>query len=93
MPQIWVAIKPIRFGVFLAHTPGDVVPDTNVAKHKWDEKGLVAQMTIPDVSTPTTPGQPPRFLASSSIARIEYVTKAAYDALPVKDETTLYITY
>lgn len=40
----WVAVQPIRHGSALAYLPGDPVPASNVARHKYDEVGLVEKV-------------------------------------------------
>lgn len=40
----WVAIQPIRHGTALAYLPGDPVPASNVARHKYDETDLVEKV-------------------------------------------------
>lgn len=37
----WVAKERIYHGTALAYLPGDPVPASNVAAHKYDEAGLV----------------------------------------------------
>ncbi len=40
----WVAKDRIYHGVALAYLPGDPVPASNVAAHKYDEAGLVEKV-------------------------------------------------
>lgn len=40
----FVAIAPITFNGAAAFYPGDSVPASNVARHKYDEQGLVAKV-------------------------------------------------
>lgn len=40
----WVAVAPISFNGAPAYNVGDPVPASNVARHKYDEDGLVAKI-------------------------------------------------
>jgi len=40
----WVAVQQITFNGALAYNPGDPVPASNVSKHGYDSKGLVARV-------------------------------------------------
>lgn len=40
----WVAVQQITFNGALAYNPGDPVPASNVSRHGYDSKGLVARV-------------------------------------------------
>jgi hypothetical protein len=93
MAQHWRAVSRIRFGMILAYMPGDIVPDSAVARYNWDDLGLVQRFTEPDSPDEGLPERATRTLTSTTVAKVEYITNAEYEALGAEEPHTLYITY